>query len=197
MLQLSKNFYITAIEPKNTWNSSLLEQEYEYTFRYKNFKIELSIQFEIIGYTKKDNIAIINFGYSVDIEKWSNKEQYFLSIEDVDSIDGKSTKKYLDSQDAREILLRFIEKRIDKYLQSVTPTIMIRGALSEIKVSIPRYKRLDTQFFNHQYHKKEFDVKSADALYKISAGIKSDEDKVIWAYSQNDTHFEKLSEVFK
>ncbi len=36
--------------------------------------------FAIVGYTQEDNIAIVNFGYSVDIEKWTDKEQRFSYI---------------------------------------------------------------------------------------------------------------------
>ena len=197
MLQLSKEFFITSIKECYKWKSSILEQEYIYTFRYKNFKIELEIQFLIMGYTKIDNMAIINFGYIVDIEKWSDREQSFSHISDLDSTDGKSTKSYLDSQEARELLIRFIERRIDKYLNTVKPAILIRGALSEIKVNLPRYKRLDKLFFNYKYHKKELDINSSNSLYEISAGEKANDDKVIWVYSQDEKNFKKLNEVIK
>ena len=197
MLKLSPNFYITSIDNQNRWNSSKLEQEYKYNFRYKEFQVELTTMFTIIGYTQKDNIAIINFGYSVGIERWSDKAQRFCYIDDMEEEDGRVTKKYLDSQEARELILRFIEKRVDSYLFSISPAIIIRGALSDIKVNLPRYKRLDLPFFKHSYHKKEFDIKESDSLYEIAAGRKSDDDKVIWAYCKDESHFKKLEDVFK
>ena len=197
MLKLSPNFYITSINTQNHWNSSKLEQEYTYNFRYKEFQVELTTMFTIIGHTKKDNIAIINFGYSVDIERWSDKKQRFWYISDMNLEDGRVTKRYLDSQEARELILRFVEKRVDSYLSSISPAIIVRGALSDIQVNLPRYKRLDSQFFKHSYHKKEFDIKNSDSLYAIAAGIKSDDDKVIWAYSKDKSHFKKLKDVFK
>ena len=197
MLKLSPNFYITSIDTKNRWNSSKLEQEYKYNFRYKEFQVELTTMFTIIGHTQKDNIAIINFGYAVGIERWSDKAQRFCYIDETEEEDGRVTKRYLDSQEARELILRFIEKRVDSYLSNISPAIIVRGALSDIKVNLPRYKRLDAQLFKHDYHKKEFDIKQSDSLYKIAAGRKSDDDKVIWVYCKDERHFKKLEDVFK
>jgi hypothetical protein len=196
MLKLSDGFYITSIDTDNRWSSSKLDQEYAYKFRYKDFRVELSIMFTIMGYTREDNMAIINFGYSVDIDRWSDKEQSFSCIDDLYKEDGKSTKKYLDSLKARELILRFIERRINKYLKTVSPAIVIRGALSDIKVNLSRYTRLDLPFSNHGYHKKEFDIKKSDSLYQIIQN-KNNDDKVIWAYSKKIEHFEKLEEVFR
>ena len=197
MLKLSKDFYITSIDTKNRWNESKLNKDCEYNFRYKNFKVELKIAFEIVGYTYEDNMAVINFGYDVDIEKWSDKEQSFSYIDDLDSQNGKSTKKYLDSPEARELLVRFIERNIDKYLKTISSAIIIRGVLSDIKVNLPRYKRFDLPFSDEGYHKKEFDIKKSDSLYQICTGKKVKDDKVIWVYCKNKSHFNKLENVFK
>ena len=197
MLKLSQDFYITSAKDRSYWNDTKLDRDYEYDFRYKEFKVELKINFKIVGYTYEDNMAIINFGYDVDVEKWSDREQGFSYIEGLDSQNGKSTKKYFNSQEARELLLRFIERKIDTYLKTVSPAIIIRGALSDIQVNLTRYKRLDAQFFKHGYHKKEFDIKNSDSLYQISSGKKEEDDKVIWVYCKNESHFKKLENVFK
>ncbi len=104
MLKLSKEFYITSIVKFNRWNNSKLNEEYIYYFRYKKFQIKLAVIFTIMGHTDEDNIAIVNFGYSTDIEKWSDREQDFCYIRDLDKTDGRSTKKYLDSAKAREVI---------------------------------------------------------------------------------------------
>ena len=195
MLKLSKEFYITSINKDYGWSNSKLNKEYKYNFRYKNFCVELAVIFSIVGYTDEDNMAIVNFGYCVDIEKWSDKKQSFCYIDDLDDEDGKSTKKYLDSAEARELILRFIEKRIDNYLRTASPAIVIRGALSEIKSNLPRYKRLDALYVNHGYHKKEFSVKQADSLYQILNN--KEDDKVIWIYSRKMENFEKIEKVFR
>jgi len=62
MLKLAKDFYITAINKRFGYRNSSLEEEYLYTFIYKEYQIELNTEFKIIGYTKEDNIAIVNFG---------------------------------------------------------------------------------------------------------------------------------------
>jgi len=198
MLTLAKDFYITSIKNHEYYrNKPRLNKEYKYYFRYKNFQITLSVSFDIIGYTAEENIAIVNFGYDVDVEQWSNRKQRFCYIPDLDSQNGKSTKKYFDSPQARELILRFIERAIYKYLRTISPAIIIRSALSEISLNLPRYKRLDAPFFAYGYHKKTFDIKQSDALYKISAGEKGEEDKVIWVYCKKEPHFKQLDNVFK
>ena len=196
MLKLSKDFYITSIDNFSHFISSGFDSEYHYHFRYKDFKVVLTVSFKLIGHTVEDNNAIVNFGYSVDIQKWSDIEQDFCYIRDLDNADGRSTKKYLDSAEAREIILRFVEKRIDKYLRKVSPAIIIRGPLSNFKSNLPRYKRLDLPYANHGYHKKELDIKKYDSLYQISFRYGED-NKVIWAYSKKMELFEKLEKVIK
>ena len=65
MIQLAKDFYIVSIE-KNNWTNSRLENNTTYTFKYKNYKLELRPSFDILGYTKEDNMAILNFGYVLE-----------------------------------------------------------------------------------------------------------------------------------
>ncbi len=89
-----------------------------------------------------------------------------------------------------------MEKRIDKYLRKVSPAIIIRGPLSDVKSNLPRYKRLDLPYANHGYHKKELDIKKYDSLYQISAK-QGEDDKVIWAYSKKMELLEKLGKVFR
>jgi len=196
VLTLANNFYITSIDQNNYWSESKLHEKTTYNFRYKEYQVELTTAFTIVGYTQEDNIAIINFGYMVDIEKWSNREQRFCYIDDLDSQNGKSTKQYLNSTEARSILLKFITKRVDNYLKNITPAIIIRGAISNIKANLPRYTKLDELFFKYNYHKIEFDITKADSLYQITVG-KKDDDRLIWAYSKKKEHFDKLSDVFK
>ncbi len=196
MLKLSKEFYVTSIVKFYRYrrDNSKLNEEYIYSFKYKNFQIKLAVIFTIMGHTDEDNIAIVNFGYLVDIEKWSDREQEFCYIRDLDETDGRSTKKYLDSAEAREIILRFVEKSIDRYLRKVSPAIIIRGPLSDVKSNLPRYKRLDLLYANHGYHKKELDIKKYDSLYEISAK-QGEDDKVIWAYSRKIELFDNLRKV--
>jgi len=196
MLTLANNFYITSIDKNNYWSESKLHEKTTYNFRYKEYQVELTTAFSIVGYTQEDNIAIINFGYLVDIEKWSNREQRFCDIDDLDSQNGKSTKQYLDSTEARTITLKFIIKRLDNYLKNITPAIIIRGAISNIKANLLRYTKLDELFFQYNYHKVEFDITKADSLYQITVG-KKDDDRLIWGYSKKKEHFDKLNDVFK
>lgn len=193
MLKLTKDFFIVSIR-RYKWTKTKIEDQTTYTFLYKNYKIELTISFVILGYTKEDNVAIMNFGYDVDIEKWSNKDQDFRDIRGFNSQDGSATKKYLDSQEARELILRFIERYINKYLKKINPSIIIRGALSETRIKLPRYTRMDKQFFANNYHKKELDITTANSLYQITEE-KDETDKVIWTYCKKESHFEQLQEV--
>ena len=193
MLKLTEDFFIVSIEKYN-WNNTKIENKKTYTFRYKSYKIELTPSFSVLGYTKEDNIVILNFGYVVDIEKWSDKDQCFRYIRGFDNQDGSSTKKYLDSQEARELILRFLERYINRYLKNINPSIVIRGALSEIKIKLPRYARMDQQFFSNNYHKKEIDITTDDSLYQITMA-KDEADKAIWVYCKKESYFEQLQEV--
>jgi len=197
MLKLAKDFYITSIE-HNCYRSKknlpyTLEKEYNYIFRYKEYRVNLTIQLDRIGYTRDDNITIFNFGYLVNIKKWSNKEQRFEWIDDLDEEDGSSTKKYLDSKEARAIILKFIHKFIDKHLKYTKPAIIIRGGMSEIKTNLPRYKALDTEFFKHNYIKKIFNIDKTNSLSKIA--IIKDKDKELWVYCKKEWYFEQLNDV--
>ena len=196
MLKLAKDFYITAYQKrKNFFQDNFLEQSYEYTFRYKEYTLDLNINFGLAGHTKEDNIAIINFGYNLDIEKWSNKKQRFQYIADVDSANGKSTKKYFDNIEAREIVLRFVEKCIDKYIKKYNPAIIVRGALSNIKINLPRYKRLDKKFFKYNYIKNVYSIDSSKSLYKICANNDDTDNKEIWVYCKKEWYFKQLDDV--
>jgi hypothetical protein len=196
MLKLAKDFYITSIDYDYAWNSHVFDKEIRFCFRYKNYKVELIVSFSSRGITKEDNLPIINFGYGVTIQKWSNKAQDWQLLDDVDELNGKSTKKYFDSKEAREIVLRFVERAIQKYLKKNHPAIIIRGALSEIKLNLPRYKRLD-KIFSQYYTKKEFDINRYDSLYHLCINYKKDENKVIWAYCKKEWYFDQLNEVIK
>ncbi len=195
MLRLAEDFYLVSIENNSHWCDAKIEGKFTYFFRYKNYKLELSPSFNLLGYTKEDNIAILNFGYTLDIRKWSDKGQSFHYIPNLNNQDGSSTKQYFDSPEARELILRFIEKFIRRYLSKTSPAIIIRGALSDIKTKLPRYKRFDKHFLDHGYIKIELDITTADSLYKITVG-KDKEDKEIWVYCKKESHFQQLSEVF-
>jgi hypothetical protein len=196
MLKLAKDFYITSHKKDSGYSNSFLNKESRYTFIYKNYKIELGIEFKIIGYTKEDNIAIVNFGYIVDIEKWSNKEQSYEYIYNLDNDNGKSTKQYLDSQEAREMILKFIERTIKRYIKNISPAIVIRGALSEIKASLPRYKRFD-KIFCTMYKKESLDIDKYNSLYKLCGNYKADDNKLIWVYCKKEEHFNQLKDVIR
>jgi len=196
MLKLTKDFYITSIDYNYGWKSYIFDKEIRFCFRYKNYKVELNVSFSFIGLTKEDNLPIINFGYTVDMQKYSNKTQSWKWLDDVDSENGRSTKKYFDSKEAREIVLRFVERAIQKYLKENHPAIIIRGAMSEIKLNLPRYKRFD-KIFCQYYIKKEFDVNKYDALYQICGNSEDDENKVIWVYCKKEWYFEQLNEVLE
>lgn len=59
MLTLAKDFYITSIESREYYrNESKLNKKYTHYLRYKNFRITLSVSFDIIGYTAEENMVI-------------------------------------------------------------------------------------------------------------------------------------------
>ncbi len=196
MLRLANDFYITSIDrSKYIFEDSLLIQSKNYTFRYKEYKIDVEIKFTIIGHIKEDTVSIVNFVYDLDIRRWSNKEQKFKYF-DLDNKNGQDTKKYFDSKEARELVLRFIERDVDKYLQKTSPAIIVRGPLSELDMKLPRFKRFDAQFEKHNYIKRELDINEYDSLYNLIYDPKEDA-KVFWVYCKKESSFDKLNTAFK
>ena len=194
MLRLAKDFYITKIEKR--FNSRRYPTtEYVYHFGYKNYALELSVEFKQVGVTEEDNIAIVNFGYRLEIEKWSNRIQSFEYIYDIDTQDGKSTKIYFDSEEAREIVLKFVERSIKKHLSFSKHAIIIRGGLNGIKLSLPRYRRLDKYFFEFGYIKKEFPIDKVKALYSISGNNRDENNNVLWVYCKKEWYFKQLNDI--
>lgn len=195
MLKLSDDFYIVCIKNRDKYKESKLNKYYIYEFRYKDYLLSLDVSFEIVGYTREDNIAILNFGYLIDIEKWSNREQRFKWIVDLDSQCGKSTKKYLDSKEAREIIFRFVERSIKKFIKFASPSIIINGTHNKIKANLPKYKRLDSCFLQYKYIKQKLNKLENKSLYEIIE--KQDDDPVIWAYYKKEHYLVQLKDVFK
>jgi hypothetical protein len=195
MLRLAKDFYIANIDKSSGYTRDPFAREYEYRFVYKKYKVELTTQFSICGYTKKDNTPIINFGYSINIERFCNRHLYYTYIDDLDRSNGKSTKKYFDSKEAREIVLKFVDRFIDRYLQDVSPCIIIRGAMSQIKTNLPRYKRFDKHFDKYNYKKTTMHISECDDLYSITYN-KTVEDKEIWVYTKKRKHIKRLKDIY-
>lgn len=193
MLKLAENFYITSIYESGRY---ALNSQKTYNFRYKNYCIELDIQFEMLSVTKKSNIAIINFGYTVDIREWSDREMKYIYINDLDRQDGRSTKKYFDSKQGRELVLKFIEKTILKYLKKVQPALLIRGALSDIKTNLPRYKRFDKCFLKNGYKKISIQTKDYKSLHEATFNCREKDANTIWAYTKDKKYFKELKSVY-
>lgn len=193
MLKLANKFYITSIKK---YNVNKIDKSCEYIFKYKNFRVILKIYFTILGFSDASNIAIVNFGYLVDVEKFSNRLMRYVFIEDLDKNDGQSTKKYFDSKETREILVKFIEKNLSNYLANSAPTLLIRGTLSDIKANLPRYKRLDIPFFKNNYKKIVLKTNIYKSLHDITPNKDDKKGKVIWAYAKDEKYFKELENVF-
>jgi len=195
MLTLLKDFKIVSID-NDDYKKTKLEKFKNYLFMYKKHKIELSVSFSVLGFTKKDNIAILNFGYSVNVLEWvqekNDYEDQLLNL----IPDSSRTKEYIDSKEARELIVRFVEKSVDEYLKKVSPAIVIRGALTEEQINLQRYKRLDTFFLKYGYQKKIFTVSENKSLYSIAA-TKYSGAKYIWAYSKNPSYLDQLNDVMR
>ncbi len=193
MIKLCDNFHIYSIDNK-LQNS--FEFEKYYNFIYKEFQIRLNISFSVVALSKKSNTVIVNFGYLVIIKKWSKKLMRYEELKNVDIQSGKSTKQYLDSPQAREIILRFIEKNIDNYLKTKKPALLIRGSLNKTQLYLPRYKRLDGMFFKNDYKKAELKTKKYKSLHKATFNCTDKNSKTIWAYCKDERMFKELKDVY-
>lgn len=129
----------------------------------------MCLEFRIVGFTDYSNTAIINFGYMVYISKYSNKNMGCYYVGGIDNKSGKSTKKYFGSKKAREIVVKFIEKSLYKYLKKSKPTLIIFGALSHTEANLPRYKRLEMPFLANGYRKKILEANKYKSLHQITS----------------------------
>lgn len=193
MLKLAENFYMSSIWVREKNGLNLKK---DYNFIYKNYNIILQIDFCMLAVTRKSNIAIVNFGYSVDVRKWSNRHLRYVYVDDLDEQDGRSTKKYFDDKTAREIVVRTLEKNMSNYLIKVKPCILIRGAFSDIKASLPRYKRFDKIFFENNYQKTELNTKDYESLHKVTLNKNDETCKLIWAYAKDNKNLLELRDVY-
>jgi len=98
MLKLAKDFYITAINKRFGYRNSSLEEEYLYTFIYKEYQIELRYKrFDKLfckNYTKKEldidkynSLYKICGNYKEDENKtiwvYAKKESHLLQLKEV------------------------------------------------------------------------------------------------------------------
>jgi hypothetical protein len=193
MLTLSKDFQIVSIE-KSHDSLKRLEQSKIYTFlnNNKQLKIKLEIEYSIIGYTKKTNSAIINFGYTVDIEKY-NKKKIRWEYLYIDNESGKDTKEYFSDKMARSLIVKFIKRNMTQYIKRIEPYILFRGAFNEIKPTLKRYKDIDNIIIENGYLKKELLVKENDKLYKKSYNLNVD-NVIMWLYSKDKKVLKEIKE---
>ncbi len=154
MLKLSQDLSILSIRPR--WGNSVSMYEYIYVFKYKEIFLELEVQLSKLGYSNEDKVLIINFGYSLNFYKENCKELNFELISNYGEDDGRATKEHLDGKEAREIVRRFIKKRLELYLKNIFPAIVVRGPLNDKKASLPRYQELDEAFWEYGYKKRVF-----------------------------------------
>lgn len=153
MLQLTNDFFIISSK-KNSKNKNSVNYERNYIFKYQSFKIYLDIQFNTVGYTKKNMKPIVNFGYSVDIEQWNNRLQLFEPLIDFNTQNGLSTKRYITCPTVRSIILKFIEYNVRRYLNYFNPHILIRASLSDEELKLNRYLLIDNIIMGYTYNKK-------------------------------------------
>lgn len=69
------------------------------------------------------------------------------------------------------------------------------GGLSEMQISLSRYKSLDTVFSDQKYIKKQLPISQYNSLYNLLANRKSS-DKLMWVYVKHANLLPEAKEVF-
>ncbi|WP_456389990.1 hypothetical protein [Hydrogenimonas sp.] len=194
MLRLTNDFTITAIKRHKRHPLFWKNREMTYYFRYKHYRLFLHVEIEPVGITEEDNIVISSFGYSLDIDRWNEKEKKWESLSDFDPEDGQSTRKYLDDSRARGIVFAFVKRYVDKFLHLNRPAIIIRGAMNDEKIASRRYKELD-DIFQKYYFKKVYDVQNHETLYSLCGNYGEKGNKEIWVYVKKAWYFDQVHRV--
>lgn len=179
-MQLTKELSLHRI---NGNSHNIIEKEYEYMFRYKNFLAELTVALEIKAYTKELMLPVMNFGYGLTINKWNPREQYFASVFEHNDNDGRSTRRYIDNREDRRIIFGFVKKRLRHYLNSTKPPILIRGPLSLECIKLPRYQEIDALLLDFGYIKKETPCMDLKMLHSSYPKRLRDENGVFLIYT--------------
>ena len=168
----------------------------DYMFTYKNYKIELSVNFSTTAYTTRYFMPVLNFGYSTNLYRWYKKDAFYGSMHrEYEDNDGRSIAKFIDSRPARQLLTKFVHKYVKKYISKNKPPIIIRGPLSEFKQNSPRYQKIDEMLIDAGY--KRIIAKCNDVPYISTKRHMEDEDKErFYLYALDDFAYEELTNHF-
>lgn len=197
------NFSIRSIDKNWEYeqNKLTLERRFKYKFMIEHtinktmHEILLNISFSPNGYTTNTNILIVNFGYDVEIRKWSNRTCEFEWCQ-IDSDNGKGNKHILIPE-TRIIINKFVQHFMKKYLQEINPRIIYRGVLNNFKTKSKRYLDLDNVLYSFNYEKQIFLASKNKSLSDIACVRKKKEDTKIWCYSKYTQDFKELKSVVK
>lgn len=191
-MRLTDNLSLSRVD-YNSYN--IIEKRCDYRFRYKDILAELTVALGIKAYTKELSMPVMNFGYEVALEKWDNRDQGFCWIPEHDPADGKSTKRYIDDPVSRNIIFRFVKKRLVLFLKKQKPSIIVRGPLSQQQSALSRYRQIDYLLLSMGYVKKEEVCKNHKSLYESYAKREQKEDGVFWFYFKSKAIEDSINEL--
>lgn len=195
MVHLKDDLYLVQSFVRDQYNDLDLEKTFYTVFSYKELKITLQTVFEVIAFTTHYYLPIINFGYSVELERWNSKKLEYERITTHDEEDSLSTKKYIATKSVRNIIKQFVLRNIQKYLKKFQPPIIIRGALSPYKQSSERYLYIDSLIKSSGYF--HLDV-GYNAIPKIRTkkSWNIPEEDIFWLYTRDEMALEEVLSNF-
>lgn len=165
-----------------------------YNFIYKRFLCAtLNITYKPLAYTNNYKIPLTNFGYGLSIEKWDNRKKIYNWVEETE--DGRTTAKYIDSKESRNIILKFVYKNIQHYLTNKRPPILVRGAMTPEKEKLKRYWDIDEIILRMGYEKFIFTYEEATNFTDFFSPFPKDSQ--FWIYVKDDFIKKDLLESFQ
>lgn len=169
----------------------------EYTSEYRfwvedSYYIVLKIEYKVVGESERWHIPIVNFGYQIEIEKHDVLRARFSKLSDVDSESGLSTKQYFSDPVNRSILRKMIGKNLSHFIRRKNPPVIIRGPITAIKKSLPRYYEITDVLKSKGFKERKFKVDQMPKKLWTVENNECEANDEMWMYVRDENLWKEL-----
>lgn len=176
--------------------TNIIEKQWDYLFRHKEFLAELVVGFKILAYTREHMMPVMNFGYALNLQQWNIRDQQFDWVFEHQENDGRSTKKYIEGLEDRHLIFHFVLKRLENFVRSYSPPLLVRGPLTQELIKLERYQEIDRLLQSYQYLKKEVACKDMEELNLAYSNKDRKENGFFWIYALKPTLLNEIKNLY-
>lgn len=192
-MKLTDTMQLVEVDNGYFFRDHPIEHTSEYRFWVENsYYIVLKIEYKAVGESERWHIPIVNFGYQIEIEKHDVKRARFSKLSDVDSESGLSTKRYFFDPVNRSILRKIISKNISHYIRRKNPPVIIRGPITAIKKSLPRYYEITDVLESKGFRERRFQVDQMPKKLWTVENNECEADDEMWMYVREEVLWKEL-----